>query len=127
MAEIIGDATQYRISLVSYYMALNVLELADTISQGEEDLIRQREKHLSLDIPLCFVSEGPEINDRALSLLTRPTAALETLWSRCKVPRDRMEALWPDWLRHCAQWVSKVYRFAPRQRLPHADLFEMLP
>jgi hypothetical protein len=47
--EIYGDADHYRITLSSYYMVLNIVELVDILADGKEGSIRQEDR---LEVPL---------------------------------------------------------------------------
>ena len=60
---IFDDELEYRTSLVAYYMALSIHELASTIDSGEQNTFK--------NVPLTFISEGQDINQRAVSLLIR--------------------------------------------------------
>ena len=97
LAPIFGEELEYRTSLVAYYMALNIHELATEIAEGRQDtLSTSSEYHFT--IPLTFLSEKYDIIQRATSMLRRNPEALVELWSSLNVTREQMEASWGDWI-----------------------------
>jgi hypothetical protein len=122
---IFADDLEYRTSLVAYYMALNIHELASIIASGRQDVLNTcSETHLN--VPLSFVSEGSEINKRATSLLLRNPEALMELWTSLNVTREQMEDSWENWIQCCESWLRDVYRFLSPREVPHQNLFEIL-
>ncbi len=104
LAPIFGDESEYRTSLVAYYMALSIHELASTIDSGEQNTVK--------NVPLTFISEGHDINQRAVSLLLRNPEALTELWACLTVTREHMENSWRDWIRSSEDWLRSVYKFS---------------
>ena len=118
LAPIFGDELEYRTSLVAYYMALNIHELASIIDSSEQDTFK--------NVPLTFISEGQDINQRAVSLLIRNPEALTELWTCLNVTREQMENSWTDWIRSSGGWSLGVNRFSADTRVYHQNLFELL-
>ena len=115
---IFEDELEYRTSLVAYYMALSIHELASTIDSGEQNTFK--------NVPLTFISEGQDINQRAVSLLIRNPEALTELWTCLTVTRELMENSWRDWIRSSAGWSLGVNKFSVDTRVYHQNLFELL-
>ena len=92
LSPIFGTELEYRTSLVAYYMALHIHELASIIASDQPDTFR-------FNVPLTFVSEGYDINQLAISLLLRDPASLTKLWTSLNVTREQMEHSWGNWIR----------------------------
>ena len=118
LAAIFDDELEYQTSLVAYYMALDIHELASTIASGRQDMFK--------NVPLNFISEGQDINQRAISLLLRNPEALMELWTSLNVTREQMEDSWGDWIRASKNWLRSVYKFSLDTRVYHQNLFEIL-
>ncbi len=103
LAPIFGDESEYRTSLVAYYMALNIHELASKIASGQQDTFSTFD-----NVPLTFLSEDYHINQRAISLL-RNQEALMKLWTCLNVTREQMEDSWGDWIRASEKWFGGRY------------------
>ena len=121
LSPVFADNLKYRTSLVAYYLALHIHELAKVI-----DLRRQGESRTNfasnLFVPPTFLSEGRDINERAISLLHRNPAVTE-LWSSLDVTRTEMEDSWDNWLRECEKWLRDVYKWDPPE-VHHKHFFE---
>ena len=100
LGDIFGEELEYRISLVAYYMALNIHELAAIIASGEQDTLESR---YHFTVPLTFFSEDYSINQRAISLL-RNREKLTQVWTCLNVTREQMEDSWEDWIRSSEKW-----------------------
>ena len=97
LALIFGDELEYRTSLVAYYMALNIHELATVIASGPQDRLNTSSEYY-FAVPLTFLSEDYSINQRATSLL-RNQEGLTKLWTSVDVIREKMESSWGNWIR----------------------------
>ena len=97
MAPIFGDESEYRTSLVAYYMALSIHELASRIASGQQDM-QDAISAFNLNVPLTFLSEDYSIIQRAIALL-RDQEELTKLWTCLDVTRKQMESSWGDWIR----------------------------
>ena len=93
---IFGDESEYRTSLVAYYMALDIHELASTIASDQQDGRK--------NVPLTFLSEDHRIIQRAITLL-RDQEELTKLWTCLDVTREQMESSWGNWVRTYEQWL----------------------
>ena len=61
LSPIFGDELEYRTSLVAYYMALHIHELAARIASGELETVKCKcllNARLSFKVPLTFLAEG---------------------------------------------------------------------
>ena len=100
LVPIFGDKLEYRTSLVAYYMALNIHELAAVIASGRERRLEASSNPTSLfflHTPLVFLSEEYYITERATSLLSNQEA-LTNLWTCLNVTREQMEDSWENWI-----------------------------
>ena len=92
---IFADDTEYRSSLVAYYMALSIHELAVEIASGREI---GSNSFSNFKVPIDFLCEEYEAKQRAISLLRRdPT--LSELWTSVDVTQDQMRDSWEAWIK----------------------------
>ena len=101
LTPIFGDAQEYRTSLVAYYMALNIYELADLIASGQQDTLEQSLSSTSsfpFKVPLTFLFEGYDTTQRAANLLHNQEE-LANSWTCLNVTREQMESSWEIWIR----------------------------
>ena len=126
LREFFKRESHYRTSLVAYYLALHIRELACLIADGQEDIIQGPSGYI-FHIPLHFLLEDQDIVNQALPMLHRDGKSVENLWDQLGVTREAMEANWQDWFRHIESWLSKI-DYVPRLtcRLPHKELFKFL-
>ncbi len=97
---IFGEELEYRISLVAYYMALNIHELASRIASGQQDELEASLSPISpfyFTVLPAFLLEEYDINQQATSLL-RNQEELAKLWTCLNVTREQMESSWETWL-----------------------------
>ena len=121
LAPIFVDELEYRTSLVAYYMALDIHELASTINSDQPG-----KQSAFKNVPLDFISEGHDINQRAISLLLRNPEALMELWTSLNVTREQMESSQGDWIRVSEGWLREVYKFSADTRIYHENLSKVL-
>ncbi len=125
LSPIFAGDLEYRTSLVAYYLALHIHELASVIALLREGKSRQSSRNSNLFVPLTFLSEEREINERAISRLHRnPTVT--KLWSSLDVTRAEMEDSWDNyWIRECENWLRDVdvYKWDPPE-VHHKHFFE---
>ena len=129
LAPIFGDELEYRTSLVAYYMALHIHELASIIASGQENKLNASFNSTSpfnFMVPLDFISEGWDINQRAMSLLLRNPEALMELWTSLNVTREQMESSQNNWIRSSENWLRNVYKFSVDTRIYHENLPKVL-
>lgn len=125
LSPIFGDAFEYRASLVAYYLALHIHELAANIASGNEESLPSNFNPY-LEIPLTFVSEGSEVNQRAISLLIQKPQSLPMLWTVLDVQREQMEHAWRDWIRTSEIWLRSAYGAWFHTEITHQHLFELI-
>ena len=123
LGSIFPEESEYRVSLVAYYMALNIHELASVIASGKQETLET--PHLmEFCVPLSFISEGRDINQRAISLLQSNPEALTELWSGLDVTRVEMEDSWKNWIYKCEIWLRRIYGFGSYREVYHTHFFE---
>ena len=120
LAFIFEDEVTYRTSLVAYYMALHIHELAVEINSGRE--VSSTGHYFG--VPIDFLTEENEIKQRAISLLLR-NSVLPELWTCLNVTQEQMENSWGNWIHCCRVWLRQVYGIALNQ-MPHQNFFDAL-
>ena len=93
-----GTELEYRTSVVAYYMALNIHELATIIASGKQ-VTFSATSNPYFHIPLTFLFEDYDTVQRATSLLRSNPEGLMAVWSSVNVTREQMENSWPNWVR----------------------------
>ncbi len=137
LSPIFGDESEYKASLVAYYMALNIHELAAIIasSQQEKSNVSNNIRFSPQPdkIPLLFMSENHDIYQRAISLLCLNPDAVTQLWTSLNVTHEQMKDSWGNWVRSCASWLRQVARSSSISQqafhpniLDYQDFFKML-
>ena len=126
LTELFGDLHEYQIYLCSYYLLLNVLELATCIAAGKEKILLENQ-HVTLDVPLTFLQEKEEILTKSYQLLLNDTIRLKNVWGNFKITDSKMKELWPRWLFHMQQWLNNVNTWGYSRNIIHKDLFKDLP
>lgn len=121
LSPIFADDLKYRTSLVAYYLALHIHELASVIVLRRQGKSRTNFAS-NLFVPLSFLSEDRGVNERAISLL-RHNPGVTELWTSLDVTRAEMEDSWDNWLRECKDWLNNVYE-SPRPEVHHKHFFE---
>lgn len=96
---IFEDDFTYRASLVAYYMALSIHELAAEIAQpkSQSDIVPS--------VPWDFLSEEYEIKKHAVDLL-HDNPALPALWECLGVTQRQMRAAWKGWRTRREDWLD---------------------
>lgn len=122
---IFGAEFEYRASLVAYYMALHIHELAANIASGKKENLHS-DFNPFFDIPLTFVSETAEVNQRAISLLIQNPQSLPMLWTVLDVKREQMENAWRDWIRTSEIWLRSAYGAWFHTEITHQHLFDLI-
>ena len=101
LAPIFGSELEYQTSLVAYYMALNIHELATIIASGQQDMLEESLSPISsfvFNVPLTFLSKmDRDITKRAI-LLLRNQEELPKIWACLNVTREEMEGSWQTWI-----------------------------
>ncbi len=92
---IFSDDTEYRTSLVAYYMALSMHELAAKLAAGKE-IVSNPSNIFHVHVPFDFLTEKYEIKQRATSLLLHDST-LPELWTSLGITKDQMRDSWEAW------------------------------
>ena len=92
LSHIFENEQNYRTSLVAYYMALNIHELATIIAAGREDMLNTTSEPY-FQIPLTFLSEDYDTTQQAISLLRRNPNSIVNLWTSLDVTRGVLDRL----------------------------------
>ena len=120
---IFPEESEYQASLVAYYTALHIHELASVIALGQQEDLRSNFVRNSY-VPSTFVREGSVINRNAILLLRQNSEALSELWSSLGVTRAQMENSWDDWVHQCELWLREVYGIGVEREVHHKHLFK---
>ena len=118
LAPIFGEKLEYRTSLIAYYMALNIHELATIVASGKFASFAENSNPY-FHIPLTFLSEDYNTTQRATSLL-RNQNGLKELWSCLNVTREQVENAWADWVRLSG---NELRRYRLEYFNPETELF----
>lgn len=102
---IFRDEEEYRASLVAYYMALNIHELAAKIASGEESKL---DSHY-FSVPLDFLSEKYERKEHAVDILLH-NSTLPELWECLGITHEQMRISWKIWIDQCKQRFRNAYQ-----------------
>ena len=119
------DPEEYKASLVAYYMALNIHELADAIYLSQNSTLKIR-SHFYFTIPLTFLSEEWHITQRAISLLRRDPEALMEFWTCLNVTREQMESSWEYWINLSERELMRTGQFELKTLQNLSDIFRYL-
>ena len=95
LRDVFEDNSTYLTSLVAYYMALSIHELAAEIADGREI---GSNPYNSVNVPFDFLTKKYEIKQRATSLL-RSDPTLSELWTSVGVTQDQMRDSWEAWIK----------------------------
>ena len=79
---------------------------------------------MGICVPLTFISEGRDINQRAISMLQSTPEALIKLWTSLDVTRAEMEDSWKNWMYKCGTWLRNVYGFGSYREIYHTHFFQ---
>lgn len=121
LKEIYGSGEEFKESLCAYYLILNIIEFVDTIAEGKEAILQQKE--IGLDIPLCFLQEDDEILRRAYRLILEDNSQIKDIWKLENIPDSKVMELWPRWVYHLKYWLGRSGgRF--RYSIIHENLFK---
>jgi hypothetical protein len=125
LAQFFGDADSYKAALYSYYLALNVFELADTLVAGHEEAITKGQ--LWTSVPICPIGITDEQIRKGYRLLIRNPKALSNIWEQRGITTEKMKAAWPHWMQLTQNIISKLgFWISADRAIPHKKLFEDL-
>ena len=122
LARIFGDESGYRTSLVAYYMALSIHELASRIASDQPDML-DAISVFNLKVPLTFLSEDYSITQQAITMIRNQKEPTQ-LWTCLNVTREQMEDSWEDWIR---TYEERLWGGNERQRnsIARRDLIDI--
>ena len=122
---IFEDEQEYRASLIAYYMALNIHELASKIAAGGEDTLNSISEPY-FQIPLTFLYLDYDTTRKAISLLRRNPNSLADLWTCLNVTREQVESLWENWIDLSEKALIRPMSFNQRSLQNLSDLYRYL-
>ena len=125
LSRIFDSKDEYQTSLVAYYMALNIHELADTITLSQNNTLNTSSKYY-FTVPLTFLSEKWDITQRAISLLRRNPEALMELWTCLNVTREQIESSWAAWIELSETELVRTRQLGPKTLQNLSDIFRYL-
>ena len=94
---IFENELEYQISLIAYYIALHIHELADLIDRGHQADLKSLSSTF-YTIPLPFLSEKWDIISRAISILSRDQESLMKLWECVNITSQQIQNVWEEWI-----------------------------
>jgi hypothetical protein len=95
-------------------MLLSLNELACDLAEKD---IEEYPTDLSPEnVPLCFVTEPPEVVEKAITMLQTHPELLQAVWEKQGVKTERILKVWPSWIKASQDWLWNVYQ-APGLRL----------
>lgn len=129
LSSIFENESEYQTSLVAYYMALNIHELASVIAAGRADILKTSSEYW-FTVPLTFLFQGYDVTNRATSLLRRNPEVLMELWTCLNITREQMEISWADWCNLIEKELAKLLvhsnTYNPEPLLGLVDIFQYL-
>ena len=125
LSHVFGEESEYRTSLVAYYMALNIHELAAVIASGHQESLNTRSEYY-FDIPLTFLCEDYHTTERAVSLLLRNPESLMKLWTCLNVTRQQIQISWRNWIRLAETQLIRYGLPRPEALVNLSDVFRNL-
>ena len=125
LSRIFESKDEYQASLVAYYMALNIHELADTIALTQNNTLNTSSKYY-FTVPLTFLSEEWDITQRAISMLRRNPEALMEFWTCLNVTREQMENSWAAWIELSETELVRTGQLELRTLQNLSDIFRYL-
>lgn len=102
---IFRDDTEYRASLVAYYMALNMHELAEEVASGNQEKL---DDYYRFKVPIDFLFEKYEIKGHAIDMLLS-NSTLPELWTCLGVTQEQMKNSWETWIYRCKHQFLSNY------------------
>jgi hypothetical protein len=129
LEELFSSQEEYREAICAYYIALNVIEFADTIADNQEEMLREAQRkgdRIILDIPLEFFREEQHVLRKAYRLFLMEPDEVKTIWQSRNISHAKMKELWPIWLQHLRLWLSSQGYFMGHFQFIHDNLFDEL-
>jgi hypothetical protein len=129
LEELFGSHDEYREAVCAYYIALNVIELADSLADNQETMLKEaqsKQGRIMLDIPLEFLREDQHILRKAFRLFLTEPENVKTIWQSKNISYAKMKELWPIWVYHLKLWLSSEGYFMSHFKIIHDKLFDEL-
>jgi hypothetical protein len=123
LSEVFGEANEYRVSLCAYHIGLTLLELVDTIDQGNEAVLD--EPRIRLEVPIRFPVMDQDIVRRAYRMFLNNPEQITEIWRSRKVAEETVKKLWPKWIAVTSRSMRGEYGYlfnAPF--MVHESLFD---
>ena len=120
--EVFGDSEDFRVAISAYYMGLNILELAETIAAGKEEILVQ--DRVSLEAPICFHTMSWDVRRKAYRLLLNDVDQVKGIWRNLGIEDSKIEEYWGHWTRHTLQWLHSTHAIGFRDKIINERLFE---
>lgn len=129
LEELYGTRDEYREAICAYYIAMNIIEFADTIAENKEDMLKDAQAkriQIDLDLPLEFMREDKNIVRKGYRLLLTEPEKVRMIWQSKKIPDAKMKELWPVWIFHLKLWLSSQGFFMGMFQIVHENIFDEL-
>jgi hypothetical protein len=129
--EYFGSTSVFETCLTSYFLHLNIQELAVLVSHhGQEAIVKefsQPNVRANLDVPIACALFQDDVRAAVPMLLDDPDGT-RYAWTRVGVSTAAMRACWPHWVAACQRWLASHSRgfFTTDPELPDADFFSRL-
>lgn len=123
LSQVYGDEDDYKASLCSYYMGLNVLELATVIASGQATKISQG--NMYLQVPTICTRMERELVRKGYRLLIQDPKQVRSIWEKLSVADSSMKEYWRDWIVYSARLARCSEPFFD-PFLPQLELFNDL-
>lgn len=116
-----GEAYEFYTSLCSYYIALNVLECADIVANGNEEVVLKGQSRLQ--VPLTWMLMKIDIKKHAYRLLLSDPNQVSNIWMDLGVNTSKIEKFWPDWIELMNHYIVKENIHLLERDVVHKNLF----
>lgn len=114
VADVFGDASEYKAGLYAYYVSLNALEYVERLTQNRSPLLPSAEEFRP-HIPPVFEAVDEDIKRRGYRLVTDTAADLRALWSSLGVKESVLRAQWDTWITLQRSFIPHFYPYASDQ------------
>jgi len=115
-----GEAEDFHVALTCYYMALNLYQLADTITTGSEIATDQR--NFFPGIPVRYLGMPEHIIRKAYRLFIKNPDQVKRIWRDLGVNDETIKTFWGNWLDQCVRFHGSLYRAVIPQKNLFTDL-----
>ena len=125
LAQMFGDAEEFWDAFVAHTLMLNFTEFLWRVRYGPAfEVIRPNREH-GLYVPPYYIDEDPDVQRRAVRLMTRDREGLHaTLGTLSEDPDLRQQ--WSQWITFQQSWRSLESHGSAGGAAPHRDLIDHL-